>query len=97
MNNCSTIDKLTEMRMTTMADMFKIQQNDRNMNDIPFEERFGMLVDAEYASRKSNALARLVKRAELEQSDASISAVDYHSGRKLNRVLIQRLASCEYI
>lgn len=97
MNNSSTIDKLIEMRMTTMSDMFVNQQKDPNMAGIPFEERFGMLVDAEYASRKSHALERLVKRAELEQNDASIAALDYHFGRKLNKALIQKLASCEYI
>ena len=56
-----------------------------------------MLVDIEYTSRKNNARARLIKNAGMEQPDASIAAIDYHSGRKLNRDLINRLATCEYI
>jgi len=97
MTNESTINKLIEMRLTTMADSFRIQRNDASMRDVPFDDRFGMLVDAEYQNRKSNRLKRLIRRAEFEQPDASISAIDYHSGRKLNRSLIERLSTCEYI
>ena len=97
MNVSTTIDKLIEMRMTTMSEMFRSQQKDPKMKDIPFEERFAMLVDAEQASRKSHAFERLVKKTELEQNDAGIATIDYNSGRKLNRALIQKLADCEYI
>ena len=45
MINQSTIDKLIEMRLTAMADAFRIQMNDNSMKDISFEDRFGMLVD----------------------------------------------------
>ena len=97
MTNQNTIDKLIEMRLTTMADSFRLQIDDPAMKEVPFEDRFGMLVDVEYASRKNNRLKRLIRRAEFEQPGASIAAIDYHSGRKLNRELVSRLASCEYI
>ena len=93
MTNQSTIDKLIEMRLSSMADAFRIQMNDSTMKEVPFEDRFGMLVDVEYTNRKNNRL----KRLELEQPDASIAAIDYQSGRKLNKALISRLATCEYI
>lgn len=92
-----TIDKLIEMRLTTMADAFSIQADDPKMLDIPFADRVAMLVDAEYTSRKSNRLKRLINGAEFEQPDAHIADVNYTSGRKLNKELILRLASCEYI
>ena len=97
MINQSTIDKLVEMRLTSMADAFRIQLNDTTMKDVPFEDRFGLLVDVEYTSRKNNRLKRLIRNAELEQPDACISAIDYTSGRKQNKNLINRLATCEYI
>ena len=95
-NQC-TIDKLIEMRLTAMADAFRIQENDTTMKDVPFDDRFGMLVDVEYTSRKNNRLKRLIRKAELEQTDACIAGIDYRSGRKLNKELINRLATCEYI
>jgi len=97
MINQSTIDKLISMRLTTMADAFRNQLNDSKMKDIPFEDRFGMIIDIEYTNRKNNRLKRLIKRATLDQSDASIMEIDYTSGRKLNKSLILRMATCEYI
>lgn len=97
MTNQSTLDKLIEMRLTSMADAFRMQLNDNSMKKVSFEDRFGMLVDIEYTNRKNNRLNRLIRSAELEQPDASISAIDYQSGRKLNKTLINRLATCEYI
>ena len=70
---------------------------DKMLYSIPFEDRFGMIVDIEYNNRKSNRLKRLIKKAEFDQPDASIMDVDYTSGRKLNKDLITRLATCEYI
>ena len=97
MTNQSTIDKLIKMRLTAMADAFRIQMDDPTMKEVPFEDRFGMLVDIEYSNRKNNRLKRLIRQAEFEQPDASIVAIDYQSGRKLNKALISRLTTCEYI
>ncbi len=49
MTNQSTIDKLIEMRLSSMADSFRIQMADPTMKEVPFEDRFGMLVDVEHA------------------------------------------------
>ena len=51
MTNQSIIDKLIEMRLTTMADAFRNQLNDSKFKEVPFEDRFGMLVDIEYGSK----------------------------------------------
>jgi DNA replication protein DnaC len=95
-NQCTT-DKLIEMRLTAMADALRIQMKDPAIKNIPFEDRFGLLVDIEYTSRKNNRLKRLIRSSELEQSDACVAGIDYISGRKLNKSLIKRLATCEYI
>ena len=97
MTNQSTIDKLIEMHMTPMADAFRIQLKDQSMAEVPFEDCFGMLVDTEYTARKNNRLHRLIKKADFEQPEASIAAIDYGHNRKINRNLIERLATCEYI
>jgi len=93
----STIDKLTEMRLTAMADAFISQKDDPKYGSVSFEDRFGMLVDLEYNSRKANSLKRLIRNAGFDQPEAYVGDIDYVSGRKLNRELIQRLATCEYI
>ena len=97
MTNQSTIDKLISMRLTPMADAFRIQMQDPDMKGVPFEDRFGMLVDILYTARKNNRLKKLIHEAEFEQLDASVAAIDYGHNRKLNRSLIERLATGEYI
>ena len=97
MTNQSTIDKLIEMRLTAMADAFRNQLDDPKCREIPFEDQFGMLVDIEYSSRKNNRLKRLIKNAGFDQPEANIMDINYTSGRKLNKELIRRLATCEYI
>ena len=97
MTNQVTVDKLLEMRLSAMSDAFLIQLNDPQMQDVPFPDRFGMLVDAEYTNRKNNSLKRLIEGASFDQPEAHIADIDYTSGRKLNRTLIERLATCEYI
>ena len=80
-----------------MADAFRIQMDDPTMKEVPFEDRFGMLVDDEYTKHKNNRLKRLIHQAELEQPNANIAAIDYQSDRKLNKALISRLTTWEYI
>ena len=64
---------------------------------VPFEDRLGMLVDIEYSNRKNNRQKRLIRNAGFDQPEASIMDINYTSGRKLNKDLINRLATCEYI
>jgi len=97
MTNQSTIDKLIEMRLTSMADTFRSQLTDPKMKEVSFEDRFGMLIDIEYSSRKNNRLKRLIHNAGFDQPEANIMDINYTSGRKLNKSLIQRMATCEYI
>ena len=97
MTNQSTIDKLIEMRLTTMADAFRNQLADPKFKEVPFEDRFGMLVDIEYSNRKNNRQKRLIRNAGFDQPEANIMDINYTSGRKLNKALINRLATCEYI
>ena len=85
------------MRMTAMANALVIQAEDHKVKDMTFSERLGMLVDIEYSSRKSNRLKRLIKAAEFDQPEACVMDINYQSGRKLNKDLILRLATCEYI
>lgn len=98
MTNQSTIDKLLEMKLKSMANAFSIQREDPRMNDVSFDDRFGMLVDIEYSNRKSKSLKTMIEKAEFDQPEACVVDINYtQGGRKLNRELINRLATCEFI
>ena len=97
MMNETTINKLIQMRLTAMADALRMQQSDRSFTQMSFEERLGLLVDVEYSTRRSNRLNRLIQQAHFDNPMASIADINYTSGRILDKDLIHRLASCEYI
>ena len=84
-------------KISLCSDAFRNQLNDPKFKEVPFEDQFGMLVDIEYSSRKNNRLKRLIKNAGFDQPEANIMDINYTSGRKLNKELIRRLATCEYI
>lgn len=86
-----------EMRLTTMTDAFRNQLNDPKFKEVSFGDRFGMLIDIEYSNRKHNRLKRLIHNAGFDQPGTNILDINYTSGRKLNKNLINRLATCEYI
>ncbi|SHF62035.1 IstB-like ATP binding N-terminal [Desulforamulus putei DSM 12395] len=64
MLNDNTVSKLHEMRLSVMAQAFREQLKDSSFHELSFEERLGLLVDAEWAVRKNNRMARLIKKAD---------------------------------
>lgn len=44
------------MRLTSLADTFRIQMDRSSMKEVPFEDRFGIPIDAEYSNRKRKNL-----------------------------------------
>ena len=56
-----------------------------------------MTVDAEWSARKSNRLTRLIKNAGYDFPGACIEDIEYHPDRKLDKALITRLSTCNYI
>lgn len=97
MLNNNTASKLREMKMSAMARSFENQLSSTEMPSLSFEERFGLLVDSEYTARKNNRLKRLIRSAGYSQPDASLEDIEYHADRQLDRALITRLGSCDYI
>ena len=90
----TTVNKLNEMKLTTMARAFKEQLITPNISELSFEDRFGLLVDQEWTSRKNNHLKKLINRAKFAEYDANVEDIEYHADRKLDAAQIARLATC---
>lgn len=97
MMNGATLNKLHDMRLSAMAEAYRQQLSDPAIGALEFEERFGLLVDAEWSRRKSNRLNKLIRKADLQHSSAAIENIEYHADRKLDKGQIARLAGCAYI
>jgi len=97
MVNEATISKLHEMSLSTMAKAYRHQMQENALNDLSFSERFSMLVDREWDSRKNNRLKRIIRRADFPISDACMEDIEYRSDRNLNKEHLLQLSSCSYI
>jgi DNA replication protein DnaC len=91
------MEKLRDMKLSTMAKRFESQLTDAGISGLSFEERFGILVDTEWTTRRNNRLKRLIKAANYAESNAAIADVDYRSDRSLDKAQIERLGTCNYI
>lgn len=92
-----TVRKLQEMHLGVMAEAFSTQLQDSQFQTVSFEDRFAMLVDAEWSARKSNRLTRLIRNASYADPAACVENIEYLPERKLDREQILRLASCAYL
>ena len=97
MLNETTVKKLHEMKLSVMAGAFRDQTKDSAFIDMPFEERFGLLVDSEWTNRKNNGLSRLIRAADYAFCDACVEDIEYHPDRCLDKERIARFSTCIYI
>jgi len=97
MMNYQTLSKLAEMRLPAMADEFRRQTELPAMSALPFEERLGMMVEAEWRNRYNTKIDRLLKAAKLRCPSASLEDIDFAPERHLDRALIARLSDMSWL
>lgn len=97
MLNNTTKSKLQEMKLSIMSRAFEKQEKDTAFAALSFEERFGLIVDAEWDERRNRRLTRLTKRADFVYSNACVEDIEYLPDRKLDKSAIAKLSSCNYI
>jgi DNA replication protein DnaC len=92
MLNEPTSEKLYTLRLSVMAEAWAMQAKDPKIAKLSFDERFGLLVDAEYLSRDNRRLNRLLKDAQLRYPTACIEDVECSGARGLDRPHFRQLA-----
>lgn len=95
--NEPTLEKLKTLRLVALADAWKAQQRDPSSGSLPFDERLGLLVDAEWMARENNRMARHLRAAKLRNPGASIENVETGPERGLERALLRQLATCRWV
>ena len=94
----ATIDQMRAMKLTAMARAFESQTADpATYGQMGFEERLGLLVDAEWNRRQQNKLRSRIQEAHLDTPSAAMEGIEYLEDRRLDRAMLMRLSSCTYI
>jgi len=96
MLNHPTLDKLVTLKLTGMANALSEQMALPESQALSFEERLGLLVDRELTVRSDRRLTTRLRQAKLRLS-ASVEDIDYRHPRGLDKSLILRLASCQWL
>lgn len=92
-----TVSKLREMRLSVMANALKDQLLDPQFQNMAFEDRIGLLVDAEWNARKNNHLNKLIRQATFSDPGACLENVEYLPDRGLKQEELLRFGTCNYI
>jgi DNA replication protein DnaC len=97
MLDASTIEKLSALQLDAMATAWQEQQRRTDHEALTFDERFGMLVDAQWLARENRRLQRALKEARLRLTQASLEAIDHRPTRPLDKALLRQLATGRWI
>jgi len=89
-----TVEKLKEMKLKVMAQM--LSDPDKSLAELSFEDRFALIVDAQWLARRNARIKRLIRDARFP-IDACIEDIRYHPDRTIDKKTVNTLATCTYI
>ena len=93
MLNEPTVEKLQAMRLHGLLQAWQQQQTQPDINQLGFDERLGLLVDAEWLSRENRRLTRVLQQAKLKLAQACVEGIDYPVKRQLDRAVVRQIAT----
>jgi DNA replication protein DnaC len=96
MLNHPTLDTLVAMKLTGMAKALSEQMALPESQALSFEERLGLLVDREMPVRSDRRLTTRLRQAQWRLS-ASVADIDDRHPRGLDKALLLRLVSCQWV
>ncbi|MEO0809724.1 MAG: IS21-like element helper ATPase IstB [Pseudomonadota bacterium] len=92
-----TLDQLKAMKLDGMADAFVELATQDAAQDMSHAEWLGLLLDRESANRSTKRTKARLRAAKLRHANAAVEDIDYRSPRKLDKALMQQLATCRWI
>lgn len=94
--NQQNYNKMKQLKLPGMAESYETLFTNPSFQEMTFDELLGILLDHEESVRKSNKLHRLLKQAKFPEK-AAIEDIIYDTDRKLDKSLLGRLSSGDYI
>lgn len=92
-----TVDKLRQLSLFAMAEGFVEQQKKTEVRGLEFDERFSLLVDAEWMVRQNRRTERRLKEAKLRLSQACIEDVDGGKERGIEKSMVLKFGTCAFV
>jgi DNA replication protein DnaC len=92
-----TLEKMNAMKLNAMAEALVQQRQSAQSTGLGFEDRLGLLVEAEWTGREQRKLTRRLRTAKLRQPSASLEGIDFKRHRQLDRSQVLDLGACGWI
>ena len=92
----TTLSQLRDLRLPAMAESFKAQLNVSDIISLSFEERFGLLVEAEWLHRLNKRSERLIRQAGFRFT-AAIEDIEWQGKKGISKPEILKLSLGSYI
>lgn len=90
-------DLFRQFRVKAMGDRLREMVDDPSCDEMTFEERVKVLLDAEASARRDRKVAKLVREARFKLPSACVEDVLYLQGRKLSKDRVLRWAECSWV
>lgn len=97
MLNEPTMEKLLALKLTAFAAAWGEQHKDAEVAKLSFDERLGLLIDAEWLHRENVRMERYTREAKLRLSGACIEGIDFSAKRELDKSVIRQLATGRWV
>ena len=97
MLNQNTIEKMKDLHLHALATAWSEQQKSPDVVSMSFDERIGLLIDAEWTARENARVTRNLRDAKLRISQASLEDIDFNAKRELDKPLLRQLATCRWV
>ena len=91
-----TVDKMNIMKLSGMAEALKQQLGSSEHVQLSFDDRVGLLVDAEWTTREQRKLTKRLRSAKLRYA-ASLEDIDFKHPRALDRQQVLSLGTCAFV
>lgn len=96
MNENNTVEKMRRMKLKTMAGLYHQCLNRPDERSYTTDEFLTLLIDAEWEHRQKSRIDNLIKQAGFKLV-ASASNIDYQSSRNLDRNVVDRLLTLQFL
>jgi DNA replication protein DnaC len=91
-----TLDHMRTLKLFGMARALETQFELKEARELSFEERLGLLLDAEMVARENKTLETRLKSAKLRLT-ASLEDLELRATRGLDRSVITALGTCDWV
>ena len=96
MTNEPTLEKMKQLKLYGMLNAFQATMQTNIAHNFTNDELIAHLIDAEWEQRYNRKIARLLKAANF-RNQASFQQIDFMYARNLDKNLLLRLSSCDWI